>query len=68
MRDGIVPNSTILPVSAQILAHMDEYDATLELLSKLIVQSGPVFTLKHAWWIWMRSNHSSWVIIRMVPG
>lgn len=36
VRDGIVPNSTILPVSAQILAHMDEYDATLELLSKLI--------------------------------
>ena len=36
VRDGIVPNSTILPVSAQILAHMDEYDTTLELLSKLI--------------------------------
>jgi len=36
VRDGIVPNSTILPVSAQILAHMDEYDATLELLSKLL--------------------------------
>jgi hypothetical protein len=36
VRDGIVPNSTILPVSAQILANMDEYDATLELLSKLI--------------------------------
>jgi len=36
VRDGIVPNSTILPVSAQILAHMDEYDATLEVLSKLI--------------------------------
>lgn len=36
VRDGIVPNSTILPVSAQILAHMDEYDKTLELLSKLI--------------------------------
>ena len=36
VRDGIVPNSTILPVSAQILAHMDEYEATLELLSKLI--------------------------------
>ena len=38
VRDGIVPNSTILPVSAQILAHMDEYDATLELLSNLIAQ------------------------------
>ncbi len=36
VRDGIVPNSTILPVSAQILTHMDEYDTTLELLSKLI--------------------------------
>jgi len=36
VRDGIVPNSTILPVSAQILAHMDEYDTTLESLSKLI--------------------------------
>jgi hypothetical protein len=36
VRDGIVPNGTILPVSAQILAHMDEYDTTLELLSKLI--------------------------------
>ena len=36
VRDGVVPNSTILPVSAQILANMDEYDATLELLSKQI--------------------------------
>ena len=36
VRDGIVPNSTILPISAQILANMDEYDNTLELLSKLI--------------------------------
>lgn len=36
VRDGIVPNSTILPVSAQILTNMDEYDTTLELLSKLI--------------------------------
>jgi len=36
VRDGIVPNSTILPISAQILAHMAEYNATLELLSKLI--------------------------------
>jgi len=36
VRDGIVPNSTILPVSAQILARMDEYDTTLEILSKLI--------------------------------
>lgn len=36
VRDGIVPNGTILPVSAQILSHMDEYDTTLELLSKLI--------------------------------
>ena len=36
VRDGIVPNSTILPVSAQILANMDEYDATLELISKFI--------------------------------
>ena len=36
VRDGIVPNGTILPVSAQILAHIDEYDSTLELFSKLI--------------------------------
>ena len=36
VRDGIVPNSTILPVSTQILAHMNEYNTTLELLSKLI--------------------------------
>ena len=36
VRDGIVASSTILPVSAQILAHMDEYDTILELLSKLI--------------------------------
>lgn len=36
VRDGIVPNGTILPVSAQILARMDEYDSTLELFSKLI--------------------------------
>jgi len=36
VRDGIVPNSTILPVSAQIFARMDEYDKTLEILSKLI--------------------------------
>ena len=38
VRDGIVPSGTILPVSAQILAHMDEYDSTLELLSKLIAR------------------------------
>jgi hypothetical protein len=36
VRDGIVPNGTILPVSAQILAKMGEYDTILELLSKLI--------------------------------
>jgi len=36
IRDGIVPTSTILPVSAQILAHMNDYDTTLELVSKLI--------------------------------
>lgn len=36
VRDKIVPNSTILPVSAQILIQMDEYDATLEVLSDLI--------------------------------
>ena len=36
VRKGIVANSTILPVSAQILAHMDQYDTTLELVSKLI--------------------------------
>ncbi len=36
VRSGIVPNSTILPVSAQILAQMDKYDATLEILSKLV--------------------------------
>lgn len=38
VRDGIVPNSTILPVSAQILAHMDEYDTTLESISKIIAR------------------------------
>jgi len=36
VRDGIVPNGLIIPVSAQILAHMDEYDVVLELLSKFI--------------------------------
>jgi Fic family protein len=36
VRDGIVSNSTVLPVSAQILANMNEYDTTLELLSKVI--------------------------------
>lgn len=36
VRDGVVPNSTILPVSAQILAHINEYDATLEQLSDLV--------------------------------
>jgi len=36
VREGVVPNSTILPVSAQILAHMDEYDIVLETQSKLI--------------------------------
>lgn len=36
VREGVVPNSTILPVSAQILAHMDEYDSTLETLSKAV--------------------------------
>jgi hypothetical protein len=36
VRDGIVPNSTVLPVSAQILTNIGEYDATLELLSRLI--------------------------------
>jgi Fic family protein len=36
VRDGVVPNSTILPVSAQILARMEEYDRTLELVSKLV--------------------------------
>ncbi len=36
VRDKVVPNSTILPVSAQILIQMEEYDATLEVLSKLI--------------------------------
>lgn len=38
VRDGVVPNSTILPVSAQILANMDKYDATLENFSKQIEQ------------------------------
>ena len=38
VRDGIVPNGTILPVSAQILANMGEYDTVLELLSKLMIQ------------------------------
>jgi hypothetical protein len=36
VRDGVVPNSTIVPVSAQILANMDKYDITLELFSKLV--------------------------------
>lgn len=38
VRDGIVPNGTILPVSAQILNRMKEYDATLELVSKSIAR------------------------------
>lgn len=36
VRDNVVPNGTILPVSAQILTQMNEYDRTLEVLSKLI--------------------------------
>ena len=36
VRDKVVPNSTIVPVSAQILANMDEYDAVLETLSKQV--------------------------------
>lgn len=36
VRDGIVPNSTIVPVSAQILANMEAYDSVLEILSKFI--------------------------------
>ncbi len=36
VRDGIVPNSTILPISAHILAHMAEYDSILELFSKSV--------------------------------
>lgn len=40
VRDGIVANGTILPVSAQILANMGDYDATLELLSKAIERKG----------------------------
>ena len=36
VRDGVISNSTILPVSAQILANIEEYDSTLVLLSKLI--------------------------------
>ena len=36
VRDGVVSSSTILPVSAQILAHIDEYDIVLESFSKLI--------------------------------
>jgi len=36
VRDGAIPKSTVLPVSAQILANIDEYDKTLESLSKII--------------------------------
>ncbi len=36
VRDKVVPNSTIVPVSAQILANMDEYDVVLETLSKQV--------------------------------
>ena len=36
VRDGVVPKSTILPVSSQILARMEEYDRTLEIVSKLV--------------------------------
>jgi len=36
VRDGIVPETTILPVSAQILARSEEYDTTLQIFSKLI--------------------------------
>jgi len=36
VRDGIIPNNTILPVSAQILSNIGEYDNTLELLSTMI--------------------------------
>jgi hypothetical protein len=36
VRDGIIPSNTILPISAQILANMEEYDNTLDLLSKMI--------------------------------
>ena len=36
IRDGIIPSSTILPLSAQILANIEEYDHTLELFSKMV--------------------------------
>jgi len=36
VRNGVVPTSTIIPVSAKILAKMNEYDETLEILSKQI--------------------------------
>ncbi len=36
VRDGVVPNGTIVPVSAQILANMDKYDSVLEDFSKLV--------------------------------
>jgi hypothetical protein len=36
VRDGAIPRSTVLPVSAQILANIEEYEKTLELLSKTI--------------------------------
>ncbi|MCB9233725.1 MAG: Fic family protein [Bacteroidia bacterium] len=38
VRDGIVPNGTILPVSAQILANMDKYDKCLEAFSGVIAR------------------------------
>lgn len=36
IRDRIVPNHTVLPVSAQILNNMEEYDTALESFSTLV--------------------------------
>ena len=36
VRDEAIPKSTILPVSAQILANLEEYNKTLEILSRTI--------------------------------
>jgi hypothetical protein len=46
VREKVVPNSTIVPVSAQILANMDEYDAVLETLS-IQVERKAKYDLNH---------------------
>ena len=48
VRDGIVPNGTIMPVSAQILANMDKYDSILELVSNAIARKAK-YTVNEKW-------------------